>query len=62
MTKKPNPAVTPGYLERAIAQVLATGIKPGVVHVVTVEHDDGCPMLQGKRHCTCNPTVTTCAT
>jgi len=60
MTKMPKPAVIPGYLERAIAQVLAAGVKPGAVCHVVVEHQDGCPMLRGERRCTCNPTVTRC--
>lgn len=59
MTKKPEPAVSPGYLDRVIAQILAVGIRDGVHHVI-VEHQDGCPMLRGERRCTCNPTVTVC--
>lgn len=59
MTDKPKPAATPEYLHRAIAQVLAAGVKPGVVHVV-VEHQDDCPMLSGERRCACIPTVTRC--
>jgi hypothetical protein len=58
MSKQPSKPAK-GYLDRVIAQALAAGVKPGVHHVV-VEHDLNCPMLRGKKHCTCEPEITIC--
>jgi hypothetical protein len=58
MSKKPTkPQI--GYLDRVISQALATGIKPGVHHVI-VEHELTCPALNGEQKCTCKPEISIC--
>ena len=46
------------YIENLLDLITTTPMTPGTVHHVYVRHDDACPVLRGRKECTCkNPVV-----
>ncbi len=51
----------PTYADKVLARIAearARGqLRPGTVHVVNVQHDEWCNLLNGLGPCNCNPDV-----
>ncbi len=48
-----------GYLHRILADDFVSQMPRGKVTLVSVAHDDDCPMLNGGDECTCVPDIST---